>query len=64
MFDHGLDQCTAAEGVAGSIAVIKDNVAKILLNDSDIPGQVCLLESMLSDTGELVGLIHDLASRP
>jgi len=63
MFDHGLDQFTAAEGVAGSIAVFKDNVAKILLNDSDIPGQVCLLESMLSDTGEFVGLIHDLASR-
>ena len=63
MFDHGLDLPTAAEGVSGSIAVIKDSIAKLLSNDSDISGRVCLLESMLSDTGEFVGLILDLASR-
>jgi hypothetical protein len=63
MFDHGLDLFTAAEGVAGSIAVIKDSIAKFLLNDSDISGRVRLMESMLSDTSEFVGLILDLASR-
>jgi len=43
MFDHGLNLFTAANGVAGSISVIKDNVAKLLSNGSDIPGRVCWL---------------------
>jgi len=43
MFDHGLNLFTAADGVAGSISVIKDNVAKLLSNGSDIPGRVCWL---------------------
>ena len=58
MFDNGMDLFTAAKRVASSILVIKNNVAKLLSNDSDIHGRVCLLESMFSDTGEL-----DLASR-
>ena len=33
MFDHDLDLFTAADGVAGLILVIKDNVAKLLLNN-------------------------------
>ena len=63
MFDHGLDLFTAAEGVAGSIAVTKDSIVTLLSNNSDISGRVRLMESMLSDTGKFVGLILDLASR-
>jgi hypothetical protein len=63
MFGHGLDLFSAAEGVAGSNSAIKDSVVRLVASDSDLPARVRLLESMLSDAGEFVGLILDLASR-
>jgi hypothetical protein len=63
MFDHGLDLFSAVDGVAGSLLVIKDSVARLLSAESAIPGRVLLLESMLADTGEFVGLILNLATR-
>ena len=63
MFDHGLDLFSAAEGAAGSNSAIKDSVVRLVSSDSNLPARVRLLESMLSDAGEFVGLILDLASR-
>ena len=40
MFEHGLDLFSAVDGVAGSLLVIKESVARVLLSECDIPGRV------------------------